>query len=122
VTDAITSARAILTLARLNQMTREYAAALSPPLAGATAYKNNPLRHKATLIACVVTDAHAIGDGMCEFEAVSQFGCKGERLRCIAPASLAIHIRVTDTITMVGTIIRHERTSFFGVEDIGRAH
>jgi len=117
MTNALRSAEAILVSARLNIMGHEYEAALSSASA-AMAYNDNPLRHKTALLAQVITDARAVGAGMCEFEAVIQAGCKNARLRCIAPASIAIHIRIADTIKIIGTSVKRGRAAFFSVEDI----
>ena len=118
MTSALRSAEAILVSARLNIMGREYAAALSSASTGAMAYNDNPLRHKTALLAQAITDARSVGAGMCEFEAVTQAGCRHARLRCIAPASIAIHIRIADTIKIIGTSVKRGRASFFSIEDI----
>ncbi len=118
MTNALRSAEAILVSARLNIMGHEYAAALSSASVRAMAYNDNPLRHKTALLAQAITDARAVGAGMCEFEAMIQAGCKYARLRCIAPASIAIHIRIADTIKIIGTSVKRGRAAFLSVEDI----
>lgn len=115
------SAAAIVAAAQLSEMIARYRAAVSmPPLRG-RAYARNPLRSISTLIARVATDPGAIGGGLCEFEVVVRAGHGYARLRCIAPAGIAMHLRILDMIRIAGAYVKRSDVAFFGVESISNA-
>ena len=112
--DPLKAAVAILACARLNEISHEYAPALTLPSPAATAYSKNPLRRKMILLGRATSNARSIGAGMCEFEAISLVGRNGDQVHCVAPARIAIHIRHADTIELVGTLVNGE----FNVEAV----
>ncbi|HZZ65285.1 MAG TPA: hypothetical protein VFE17_07300 [Candidatus Baltobacteraceae bacterium] len=118
MTSVITSAAAIVAAAQLNDLIADYKAAISMPPLDAYTCAHNPLRSITTLMACVACRPHAVGGGMCEFEIVARAGHRYTRLRCIAPAYIAIHIRAQDMVRLTGTAIKRNKAAFFGVESI----
>ena len=116
MSDPIRAAEVVLLSARLNEMSREYAPALAPP--PRAAFRGNPLRQKATLVGCALTNARAIGAGMCEFDAITLFDGNDGYVLCIAPARVAIHIRYADRFKIVGTMVKGKCGWFFSVEAV----
>jgi hypothetical protein len=115
--DPVRAAEAVLLSARLNEMSSEYAPALTP--APHAPFKSiNPLREKAALVGCALTNARAIGGGMCEFDAITLICGDDYCVHCIAPARVAIHIRYLDVFEIVGTICEGERGFLFDVEAV----
>lgn len=118
VRSPITAAAAIVAAAQLTEMIVSYTAALSMPAPNDGTRLRNPLRTITTLTACVTTKPRAIGGGMCEFEALARAGHRYADLHCIAPASIAIHVRSSDVVKVTGINVKHNGANFFDVEHI----
>lgn len=55
---------------------------------------------------------------MCEFEVIARESDRYMRLRCIASAGIAMHLRASDIIHVTGTNMRRLSGKFFAVESI----
>lgn len=115
---SVESATAIVAVAQLSEMLANYKSAFSMPPVPGYAYARNPFRLTRNLSGYVVRSPCAVGGGMCAFEIIARAGHHYARLRCVAPAGIAIHMRASDMISLTGSNIKRNGIHVFAVENV----